>query len=238
MQANQVSDTAGKFVAAGSLGTFTTNISRYGTISGFVFRDTDADGVKDSTETTLSNAWRVYIDADKDGVFDSTERNVYASAGGSSYSFGTLLPGTYRVRMVPLSGNRFTVPTSGYYDVTINENSFSGKNFGVTTNVLIKGNVFNDLNGDKLKSTGELGLSNWRVYIDADKDGIFDSTETSVLTDSSGNFSFKNKAAGTYVIRIVQQSGWTRTTTASSYTVTLGSGGTSSTLLFGEKRIV
>jgi hypothetical protein len=40
------------------------------------------------------------------------------------------------------------------------------------------------------------------------------------------------------VIRIVQQSGWSRTTTASSYTVTLGSGQTSANLLFGERRIV
>jgi hypothetical protein len=237
MQAAQVSDTSGKFVPAGTLGLFTTNISRYGSVSGYVFRDGDGDGEHDYYDSALTNPWRIFIDADKDGVFDATERSVYMPSGGSVYWFANLLPGTYRVRMIPISGNRFTLPTSGYYDVTINENTVTGKHFGVTTNVLIRGSVFNDSNLDTFRNTGEVGLSGWFVYIDANKNGIFDGNDDFDYTDSSGNFRMTTHPAGTYVIRIVQQSGWARTT-PSSRTVTLGSGGTSAQLLFGQRRIV
>ena len=64
----------------------------------------------------------------------------------------------------------------------------TGRNFGVTTAVLISGSVFNDANGDKLRNSGETELSGWRVFVDKDKDGIFDAGEngTFAVTLSSG----------------------------------------------------
>jgi hypothetical protein len=104
--------------------------------------------------------------------------------------------------------------------------------------MLISGTIFNDLNGDRAKNGGESGLGSWRVFIDADSDGIFDTTERSVLTDSAGNFSFKALPAGTYKLRVVQQSSWKQTTpTAGYYTITLGAGATATGKLFGEKHV-
>jgi hypothetical protein len=79
------------------------------------------------------------------------------------------------------------------------------------------------------------------VFIDADRDGVFDATERSVLTDSRGNWSFRNLSAGSYTVRVVQQSGWSRTTPttgtpAGAFTVTLSSGQAKTGLLFGQKR--
>ena len=80
-------------------------------------------------------------------------------------------------------------------------------------------------------------MSGWRVFVDKDKDGIFDAGENSVLSDSSGNWKFKTLAAGSYTIRVVQQSGWVRTTpTTGTFAVTLSSGGSATGKLFGEKR--
>ena len=57
------------------------------------------------------------------------------------------------------------------------------------------------------------------------------------LTDASGNWTFKDVVAGTYKVRVVQQTGWTRTTpTSGYYSVTLSSGGSSTGKLFGEKK--
>jgi hypothetical protein len=59
-----------------------------------------------------------------------------------------------------------------------------------------------------------------------------------MLTDASGNYSFKDLVAGTYRVRVVQQSGWTRTTpTAGYHSITLTSGQTSTGRLFGERRV-
>jgi uncharacterized protein (DUF2141 family) len=136
------------------------------------------------------------------------------------------------------SGWRRTAPGAGYFDLTLAAGgSATGRNFADTQNVLISGSVFNDLNGNGVRNTGEAGLASWRIFIDANKNGVLDTGEMSVLTDSSGNWSFKTLAAGTYAVRIVQQTGWKRTTPAGgSFTVTVSSGGRSTGKLFGEKK--
>jgi hypothetical protein len=207
-------------------------------ITGTVWNDTDADGVKDSTEKGLSG-WRVFIDKDKDGVLDAGESSVLTDSSGN-YSFKTLSAGSYRVREVLPAGWRRTAPSAGYYDFTLSSGATtSNRNFGSTQNVLITGSVFNDVDKDKIKDTTEKGLGSWRVYIDKDNDGIFDAGENSVLTTSSGNWTFKSLAAGTYVVRVVTQSGWTRTTpTGGSIAITLSAGATASGKNFGFAKIV
>jgi hypothetical protein len=86
----------------------------------------------------------------------------------------------------------------------------------------ISGTVFNDLNGNAAKDAGEPSLSGWRVYIDANRNGAFESSEKSVVTGSSGVYSFSGLTAGKYNVREVDQSGWTRTN--SSPIVSLAAG--------------
>src|SRR5690242_17165466 len=100
----------------------------------------------------------------------------------------------------------------------------------------ISGTVFNDANKDGKKQSTEGGLANWKVYIDANNNGKLDAGEKSITTTSTGAWSFGSLAAGTYVIRIVQQTGYTRTTPAGgSYSITVSAGQTVSGKLFGEK---
>ena len=56
-------------------------------------------------------------------------------------------------------------------------------------------------------------------------------------TVRAGNWSFTGLSAGTYRVRVVTQSGWTRTTPSSGYhSVTLSNGQTSTGRLFGYRR--
>jgi hypothetical protein len=98
----------------------------------------------------------------------------------------------------------------------------------------IAGTVFNDTNGNGVKDTSEPGVSNVRVYVDADKDGVFDSTEKNLTTPASGAYSFGGLAAGTYNIRQIDPSGWTRTT--SSPIVTLAANAAVTGKNFGNFR--
>lgn len=96
----------------------------------------------------------------------------------------------------------------------------------VTTTGTISGTVFNDIDGKGARDSGDPGLSGWRVFLDTDGDWAWDSTEKSVLSDASGNYSFTGLTAATYNVREVSPAGWNRT--APSPTVTLAAGQTAS----------
>jgi len=206
-----------------------------GGISGKSWNDTNGDGVLNTGETPRSGV-RVWLDKNKNGVFDSaTEPSKITDASGN-YSFTGLAAGSYRVRQLGISGNRISTPSAGYYDLTVGTTTQSGKNFGNTTRVLIKGNVWYDADKDNVHDAGELNLGGWRVFIDKDKDGIFDAGEVSTLTDSSGNYSFKTLAAGNYRVRVVKQTGYSYNNPSTGYhDFTLGSGATT-TRNFGLKK--
>jgi hypothetical protein len=206
-------------------------------LAGSVFNDSNGNGIKDAGEAGVGNV-RIFLDADKDGIWDSTERSLLTDASGK-YTFKDLAAGTYRVRQVLPASWRRTAPSAGYFDLTLaaGASMTSGKDFADTQKVLISGSVFGDANRDKLKSTGEAGLSGWKVFIDADKDGVLDAGERFATTDASGYWSLKDLVAGTFVVRVVQQSGYTRTTpTTGNFTFTLGAGQAKTGLLFGEKK--
>ncbi|MEA2711468.1 MAG: virginiamycin lyase [Phycisphaerales bacterium] len=203
-------------------------------VHGNVFNDLDADGVKDAGEFALP-AWRVFVDANKNGIRDATEKTAVTDATGGYHLTG-LAAGTHRVRVIRPAGYRSTNPSSGYLDLTLTAGQkLTGKNFASTQKVLIAGTVFRDTDGDKIKDAGETGLSGWRVFIDADNDGVFDASEKSVLTDAGGNYRFTTLAAGAFVLRVVKPSGY-NLTTPGSYTFTL-SAGASTTKLFGARPV-
>jgi protocatechuate 3,4-dioxygenase beta subunit len=209
-------------------------ITPTGGIAGRVWNDANGDGFINSGETVRANV-RVWLDKDHDGVFDSNEPSKLTDSGGN-YQFTGLTAGSYRVRQVGISGYRISSPSSGYYDLSIGSTIQSGKNFGDTQRILVKGNIWYDADRDGFHDSTESNLGGWRVFIDKDKDGIFDSGEASTLTDSQGNYSFKTLAAGTYRVRVVKQTGYSYSNPSSGYfDFTLGSGGTT-TRNFGLKK--
>lgn len=73
-----------------------------GTISGSVWDDRNADGVRQSTEPALAG-WTVYIDANNNGKLDVTEMSAI-TGGQGNYTFSNVPPGTHRVREVVQPG--------------------------------------------------------------------------------------------------------------------------------------
>jgi hypothetical protein len=109
---------------------------------------------------------------------------------------------------------------SGNSNITLGSVVTLKRNIGT-----ISGKVWNDRNANGNRESTEGGLGAWRVYIDTNKNGKFDTGEISTLSSAGGNYAFTNLKAGTYRLRIIQQAGFRRTKpTGSFYDVALGVG--------------
>lgn len=207
------------------------------TVSGRVFNDKNANGIFDGNDTGISG-FRVFLDKDADGILDAGETSKPVSATGT-FTFSAVTPGTYRLREVFRDGWRQSYPALGYYEINVGyDQAFKTLSFANTDTVLIKGRVWMDSDQDRVIDSAEAGLANWRLYFDQNNNGIFDSGETSTLSDVNGNYRFFNIPAGKYLVRIVQQTGYKRTAPAGgAHTVTLAAGQTTSNKNFGEKRL-
>jgi hypothetical protein len=89
----------------------------------------------------------------------------------------------------------------------------------------ISGNLYNDLNGDMKRESGEPNLNGRTFYLDLNKDGKLDNGEPNVKTDSNGNYKFSNLVGGkTYRVREVVPGGWRASMTTWYYDVSVGVG--------------
>lgn len=81
----------------------------------------------------------------------------------------------------------------------------------------IKGAKFNDADGDGTWDAGELAMTGWEFYIDANNDGVWQTTEPNVVTDPNGHYMFENMPSpATYRVREILKNGWTQTLPGSS----------------------
>lgn len=103
------------------------------TVRGTVFRDTNKDGIKESTESGVANVL-VYIDKNNNGKFDSkTEKSRLTDSTGA-YRFRGLPAGTYNIRIAPGSGVTLISPPAGVFRVKLTEaGTLSNRNFGILT---------------------------------------------------------------------------------------------------------
>jgi subtilisin-like proprotein convertase family protein len=75
----------------------------------------------------------------------------------------------------------------------------------------LRGFVWNDLDGDGVKETGEPALAGWTVYLDANHNNHLDTSERTTTSGTDGAYVFDNLAAGNYLIGMVQKTGWRQT---------------------------
>ncbi|BDA73783.1 hypothetical protein CAL7716_079490 [Calothrix sp. PCC 7716] len=95
-----------------------------------------------------------------------------------------------------------------------NYNSLTLPNINIAiqdNDVEIRGVVWNDVNGNSIKDSGESLLTGWTVYLDTNNNSQLDAGETSTLTDSQGNYTFNDLRPGTYNVAQVVQDGWKQT---------------------------
>lgn len=126
----------------------------------------------------------------------------------------------------------FIAKSAGTLGAAIDNVSLVAAPFGTAS---ISGQVFGDGNGDGVKGVDAIGLLGWSVYIDLNNNAKRDTNELLVTTDRFGKFTLNNLAAGTYKVRVVQQTNWKLTTPAIlSVTVTTTA---VTNKLFGEQPI-
>lgn len=104
----------------------------------------------------------------------------------------------------------------------------------------ISGQVFLDSNSNAQLDSSESGLPGFRVYLDLNGNGSWETEEPSIVTDETGVFNFSGLAAREYKVREVQQQGWIETlpTYTQNFTYTVPARSTIVTdLLFGNVHI-
>lgn len=100
----------------------------------------------------------------------------------------------------------------------------------------ISGAIYNDLNDNGAKDSGENGLQSWTVFIDADNDLVLDTGEQQTATDASGAYTLASVPTGTsHYVRAVQQAGWRQSYPQTSHLISVSDAGTVVTGIdFGE----
>ncbi len=182
-------------------------------ISGYVYADTDNDGVYDTGESPIGGVTLTLYGANGNAL-DTTTTN---SSG--YYSFDELTPGTYKVVE--------TQPT-GYLDGKDTAGTVGGTTVGTAGNDVISSITLATEQSGVNYNFGELlpAVISGYVYVDADNDGKFDSGESPIVgatvtlydsdgdavatttTNSSGYYAFDNLAPNTYKIVETQPTGY------------------------------
>src|SRR5262249_33765514 len=158
-----------------------------------VFNDANSNGVLDLANEKGITPWTLFLDANNNNQLDAGEVTKQTGNGGSFF-FGDLEDGTYFVRQVIQSGFRKTLPGTGVNSYTVvvragQARSVSkNKDFGNTTNILLAGTVFNDVNSNGAKDGGEAGIPGVVININSPAGGATIATRT---TDANGFWQVK-----------------------------------------------
>jgi len=205
-----------------------------GSITGTVFNDQNADGARASAESGLAG-WVVYADSNNNGSLDRGEPSAVSGRNGF---YRLVVPaGTYTIREITPTGWQATAPSGGSYSVSVAARaSVTGKDFGnQKAAATVSGTVFNDLDGDGTRDSGESVQSGWQMFADADGDGQYDRGEVTATTGRDGTYRL-TLTPGTYTILEVARTGWQITAPSEgSYTVTVGIGDTLTGQDFGNQ---
>ena len=179
-----------------------------GSIAGIKYNDLNGNGQLEPGEPGLPN-FTLYLDANNNSRRDEGEAR-FITDGDGSYFFRDIPSGEYFLREEQQLG--FVQTTEDRY-IVLNGENFTNVNFGNTsTRGSISGTKFNDLNANGQREPGEPGLGNFTIYLDSNNNDILEPGEQSTVTDSEGNYAFNDLPSSIFVVREVEQFGFSQTT--------------------------
>jgi VCBS repeat-containing protein len=214
-----------------------------GAITGNVWRDLNANGIKDVGDTGVAD-WTVFLDLSNDKVLDP-EEPFELTDGNGDYTFTGILGGgpgnpiDYEVQQVLTAGWE---PAPGfdenYTAAVVEGETFVGPDFANSPVELsgVTGVVWNDINGNGVRDGSEPGLSGWTVYADLNTNDVLDAGEPYTVTGGGGSYSLLGVEPGTHRIAEVRLIDFKPTAPATGYqTVVAPNSGTRSNVNFGNQ---
>ncbi len=199
------------------------------TVTGTVYDDLNGDGARQAGDPTLAN-WTI-------DLFDSFGDLVATTTSNASgqYSFANLPSIVFTIEEIVNPGWFITDPTNppGTYTLTPASGSVvTGLDFGNFKAITVGGNIYNDQDGNGVHGATEPGLAGFTVDLEDSSGNVL----ATVLTDSSGNYSFSGVGGGTYLIAQVVPTNWVQTQPLypTVYTFTTQSGQNLLALNFGD----
>jgi len=187
-----------------------------GRVTGTIFSDLNENGIKDVGEGGISG-WTVFADFNSDGFLTAGEPTTVANTDGD-YILGTVPVGTWPIVQIPVGGYRTTAGGSlfplqnapNFKTVTVVAGGTATASFGNWIPLVgtISGTVWNDANGDGVRSPGETPLAGRPVYIDLNRDGAQAATEPVRTTDAAGAYTFTDIRTGTWRVSEVLGAGF------------------------------
>lgn len=181
-------------------------------LAGRLFDDVNRNGAFDAEEPGLSG-WTVYLDLNTNGQWNEDEPRAISNKDGT-YELLTHVEGqtTLRVALPPYwiastPDSATTADVSLALAMQINDLDFALH----STVGRVTGMVFEDVNADGVRDEDEGGLEGWRVFADANGDGVFQWGEPVGWADADGRYTVERVAPGSYVLISDGLDGWMRT---------------------------
>ncbi len=183
-----------------------------GALAGFVYCDSNNNGMKDAGEGGLSG---VTITLTGTSVMGAVNLTLQTGADGS-YGFNNLAPGTYTLTETQPAGYGDgldkagslggTVANDVISGIAVNNNQGQGYNFGEGCNRGLRGFVYCDGNNDGVRQAGEPGIVNVTVTLTGTT--AQGAVNLVAATDGNGNYGFTNLQPGTYTLTETQPNGY------------------------------
>ena len=176
-------------------------------LGGRAFSDADSDGIQDTGEAGIGSVTVRLLDGSGASLLGSTTTDA-----NGSYSFGNLVPGSYRVQFFTPNlllaspanqGNDDNVDSDPVGGVTSTYALTSGQtNSSVDAGFMplasLGGRAFSDADSDGIQDAGEAGLSGVTVWLLPGSGSGWLATTT---TNANGFYSFANLTAGSYRVQ-------------------------------------
>ncbi len=173
-------------------------------LSGQVYNDLNGDGSNNGGTDPGLAGWTINVLDSRNNVVATTTSDAMGD-----YSFSNLPVQQYTIQEVTLSGWVITRPTNppGTYTLPGSSGDHTGLDFGNFQLVSVSGNVYNDLNGNGNRDTGEPGLQGWTVTVYS----VAGDPVAHAVSDGSGNYTITGIGPGSYTLVETVQGGWVQT---------------------------
>jgi hypothetical protein len=181
-----------------------------GTVSGIVFDDVNADGLRDPGERGLSGI-TVFLDTNTNGLLDPGEPSTVTQVDyfftpaideTGNYSFTHLGRGNYSVREIVPPSQNATPPDARVRTVQLPALAAATADFPNRFRASeIHGVVFHDTDADDILDGSEYRRPDVPVFLDLDRDDFCDPDEPQTTSGPDGSYSFGSLPPGACVVR-------------------------------------